>query len=147
MTTQLYAFWPKPPKHYHLLHGRRMVFRWKFYRLHEEDVADCPIPYEVVDEDESAVGTRLKNIFSAFGVHAGRNCNCESIARMMDSAGLRFLEGHHDELVDLIVASAAQMHVPAPKFIVSRMLRIARKREERCLAKSDDSSAASSIRG
>lgn len=127
-----YAFWPQNGQRYSVLSPGITVFRWTFYELPADFVESCSVPHEAVPRDESKAGTRLKKWFRRFGFKPG-NCNCESIAKMMDEAGLSFLENHVDDLVDLIAQSAAQMQITAPKPLLRRLVRLALWSERRCL--------------
>lgn len=125
-----YAFFPTGPS-YKLPHSSMAVSRWTFYTLGEEQLRDVTIPYEEVEQDDSQVGTVLEKWFRKIGYHQSGNCTCKEIGRMLDQAGLEFIRRHHDDIVNLIHDSAAQLRVNAPRGVLSRILSIAIWREAR----------------
>lgn len=124
------AFWPPEPT---TLYGVQ-VRQWLFVYVPNSWLADLPYPYEIIENDASYVGTRLKELFSKLGYSPdGNGCNCTKLATMLDSVSLEFLQRHRSSAVDQIVQSAAQQSVTVPHAIIDKLLGYVLWRERRRL--------------
>jgi hypothetical protein len=71
----------------------------------------------------SGVGTELKNFFAKYGIYDSAGCGCAVLAKQYDENGVAWCEERFDEIVETLRENARKrFHVPAPRFVVRRIL-------------------------
>lgn len=89
------------------------------------------------------VGTRLKEKFTNWNVHASSNCGCDSLAKTMDTSGPTWCRNRFNEILDRIRDNAVKLQLPFAKtvaefsvvrLVVASMLDDAIREEEEHLA-------------
>lgn len=113
------AFWPETA-------GMRLrgiaIEPFHFVDLYESMLADAPCKYELIEGDDSRVGSRLKELFQSLGYTSEKSCGCDRLANMLDSVSLEFIDRHRSKIVDQIAQSAAQQSVSVPHAVISRIV-------------------------
>ncbi len=132
------AFWPKEETR---LYGVT-VRPWLFVHVPQSWLVDLPYQHEIIENDPSYVGTRLKELFAKLGYSPQEaSCNCGKLAAMLDTVSLDFIERHRSSAVDQIVQSAAQQSITVPHAIIDKLLRFVIWREQRRIAAKNFSSS------
>lgn len=123
------AAWPTQPTR---LRGIEIV-PWRFVYVPESWLADLQCPYELIENDASYFGTRLKELLSWLGYDAseGTGCQCNKLANALDTVSLEFIERHRASLADQIVQSAAQRGVVVSHGIIDRLIGFTLWKEQR----------------
>lgn len=123
------AAWPTQPTR---LRGIEIV-PWRFVYVPESWLADLQCPYELIENDASYFGTRLKEMFAFLGYDAteGTGCQCNKLANALDTVSLEFIQRHRDSLADQIVQSAAQRGVVVSHVIIDKLIGFTLWKEQR----------------
>ena len=111
------------------MHGRDYARMLAKYRVKEPisiTIARSPLP----PHPGGAVGTELKKLLAAIGIHSQPNCSCNKRAKMMDATGPDWCEQNISTIVGWLRQEATRRGLPfidtAAKALV--MLAIARAR-------------------
>lgn len=123
------AAWPTTPTR---LRGIE-ILPWRFVYVPESWLADLNCPYELIENDASYFGTRLKKLFAFLGYDAsdGSSCQCNKLANALDTVSLGFIERNRFSLADQIVQSAAQRGITVSHAIIDKLLGFTLWQEQR----------------
>lgn len=100
------------------------ILPWRFVYVPESWLADLNCPYELIENDASYFGTRLKKLFAFLGYDAsdGSSCQCNKLANALDTVSLEFIERNRSSLADQIVQSAAQRGITVSHAIIDKLI-------------------------